>query len=411
MGFRGKPLKVKDLSPAPYNPRKISDKRLDMLGKSMQEFGDLSGIVFNRLSGKLIGGHQRIKHLRPEWEIEKLDSENGFIITPDGKWTYREVEWDEKKEIAANIAANKHGGEFDIPLLKDLLVELDDGMFNMELTGFDAIELKDLIDYQGKQGLTDDDAVPEDVEPISKTGDLWLLGDHRVLCGDATKRDDVERLMDGKKADMVFTDPPYNVAYSGRGQNNLGTIQNDDMDVNKFQIFLKDFGFAIVGCLKGDCPIYLCHGDTGKNAIPFYNIYDDVGWKRSSSIIWAKNTAGMGWQHYRSQHEVISYGWKGKKPYFIDDRTQTTVWNLKRDATASYKHPTQKPVEVSEKAIINSSKGEDIILDTFLGSGSTLIACEKTNRICYGMEIEPHYCDVIVKRWEDFTGKKATLEG
>ena len=149
MGFRGKPLKVKDLSPAPYNPRKISDKRLDMLGKSMQEFGDLSGIVFNRLSGKLIGGHQRIKHLRPEWEIEKLDSENGFIITPDGKWTYREVEWDEKKEIAANIAANKHGGEFDIPLLKDLLVELDDGMFNMELTGFDAIELKTIRASRG----------------------------------------------------------------------------------------------------------------------------------------------------------------------------------------------------------------------------------------------------------------------
>lgn len=408
-------MKVKDLKPASYNPRKITDKKLDMLGKSMKEFGDLSGIVFNRQTGNLIGGHQRLKHLQPEWEIVKGKDDDGYIKTPFGNWGYREVDWDEKKEIAANIAANKHGGEFDMVKLKDLLVEIDDGSVDMELTGFDEHELQDIFGFEGKEGLTDDDAVPDVVEPISNTGDLWLLGEHRVLCGDATKREDIERLMDGKKADMVFTDPPYGVSYADKNKflNAITPahriqepIQKDhelpkDMAefwlkafINNYEFMKKDASYYVTGPQGGDLLLLLSLKESGLIL--------------KHMLIWAKNNHVLGRCDYNYKHEPILFGWK-EKHKFYGSSSETSLWLIDKPLKSDL-HPTMKPVVLIEKAINNSSKGEDLILDTFLGSGSTLIACEKTDRICYGMEIDKHYVDVIVKRWEDFTGKKAELE-
>lgn len=377
------PREIKDIFPYPDNAKKHPDRQVAQIAASIKEFGFNQPIVVDK-QGFIIVGHGRYE------AAKQLGMTEVSTIT---------VDLTEEQARAYRLADNKlNESEWDMGIVIEELNQLSAPM--LELTGFD----KDLLLTADEK----DDQIPENAPTISTLGDIFQLGEHRVMCGDSTNSEQVSRLMDGKKADMVFTDPPYNVAYSSLGKNkSLGQIENDEMSVGDFEAFLKAFGEAINGYLKGDCPIYLCHGDTGKNAVPFYNVYDDVGWTRSSSIIWAKNTAGMGWQHYRSQHEVISYGWKGKKPYFKDDRTQTTVWSLKRDATATYKHPTQKPVEVSERAVVNSSKQDDLVLDPFLGSGSTLIAAEKTGRICYGMELDPKYIDVMIKRWEDYTGRKA----
>ena len=214
-------------------------------------------------------------------------------------------------------------------------------------------------------------------------------------------------------ADMVFTDPPYNVAYSGRGQNNLGTIKNDNMSAADFEQFCRDLFASYNSAMKPLACIYVCHPDSQSGPkLAFEKTFAEQ-FKKSSTIIWMKQSAGMGWQDYRAQHEPILYGWKdgGKgKHFFSGDRTKTTVWKIGRDAQATYKHPTQKPVALPEEAINNSSKGQDVVLDLFGGSGSTLIACEKTGRINRSIKLDPKYCDVIVQRWQEFTGKTAILE-
>ena len=275
---------------------------------------------------------------------------------------------------------------------------------NQELQELD-FEMEEL---EGEEKEVVEDDVPElKKESIVKRGDIWLLGSHRIMCDDSTDAGSVALLMDGEKADMVFTDPPYNVAYSGRGQNKLGTIENDNLPAPEFKQFLHDiFGSLDFGMNDGT-PVYLCHRDTGNNAVPFIEAFEAQGWTKSSTIIWVKQAASMGWQDYRSQHECIFYGRKAGDHYFTKDRFQTTIWDISRDGQATYKHPTQKPVALAERAINNSSKVGQSALDLFGGSGSTLIACEKLGRRCYMMEIAEHYCDVIIKRWEDFTGNKA----
>jgi len=243
-------------------------------------------------------------------------------------------------------------------------------------------------------------------------GKLIIKSKHRVMCGDSTSIDAVETLMDGGLADMVFTDPPYNVAYSGLGQNSLGTIKNDDMSDADFEQFMRDVFWSYSVGMKPLACIYVCHPDSASGTkIAFEKTFAEA-FKKSSTIIWIKQSGGMGWQDYRAQHEPILYGWKeGKGKHFnCGDRTKTTVWKIGRDSTSEYVHPTQKPVALPEEAILNSSKGADNILDLFGGSGTTLIACEKNNRIARLMELDPKYVDVIVTRWQQFTGKQATLE-
>jgi DNA modification methylase len=281
------------------------------------------------------------------------------------------------------------------------------------MTGFDDKQINDLL-FEEKQGLTDDDAVPDTPEePISKLGDIWQLGKHRLLCGDATKEEDVNKLMNGQKADMVFTDPPYGVNYAnweGNAKNKFRfkkrPIENDNMNDEEFKTFLINFIINSKSNVKGGCPFYICYGE--KRALVFLNSFIESGLHRSSNIIWRKQSLVLGRSDYHYQHEPIFYGWfKDNKHIFYGDRSQTSIWEFNRP-TNSKLHPTMKPVELIGKAINNSSKQEDIIYEPFCGSGSTLIACEKLDRICYGIELDPKYCDVIVKRWEQWTGEKAT---
>jgi DNA modification methylase len=312
--------------------------------------------------------------------------------------------------LADNRIALNSG--WDTGMLSLELQDLKDDI-DLSLLGFDPDELNALLNpIEETEGLTDEDAVPDvPDEPKTKLGDIYILGNHRLMCGDSTSIDDAEKLMDGLLADLVFTDPPYNVDYSGRGANNLGTIKNDNMSAEDFEQFCRDVFTTYSAIMKPLACIYVCHPDSASAPkIAFEKTFAEQ-FKKSSTIIWMKQSAGMGWQDYRAQHEPILYGWKeGKGSHFnAGDRTKTTIWKIGRDAQSSYVHPTQKPVCLPEEAIMNSSKGSDCVVDLFGGSGSTLMACEKTGRVNRTMELDPKYCDVIVQRWEEFTGKKAVL--
>ena len=263
-----------------------------------------------------------------------------------------------------------------------------------ELKSLDSEELVELSGFD-KDLLIEPDAKDDDVpdvpeEPKSKLGDIYQLGSHRIMCGDSTKLEDVDKLMDGKKADMVFTDPPYNVAFNGRS-GKFDVIKNDDLSDNDFQIFIDKF-LAVIEHINANTYYICCNW-------AFYGILQVV-LKPKSCIVWAKNVFGLG-RGYRHQHEFILFDG------LIDPdiKNESDLWQIKKDV--NYKHPTQKPVEIPARAIKNSSKNGNIVVDIFLGSGSTLIACEKTERICYGMELDPKYIDVIIQRWEDYTGQKA----
>ena len=239
-------------------------------------------------------------------------------------------------------------------------------------------------------------------EPKSKKGDIYILGNHRLMCGDSTNKDDVRKLMNGNQCDMIFTDPPYNVNYEG------GTgmkIQNDNMlDATFYDFLFSAFDNMFENTKRGGA-IYVCHSDT--EGLNFRNAFKNAGYKLAECLIWVKSALVMGRQDYHWRHEPILYGWKeGAAHYFIDDRTQDTVWEFKKPKKNAL-HPTMKPLELCAKAIYNSSRSGDIILDLFGGSGSTLIACEQLNRNCYMMELDEKYVDVIIDRWEKFTGRKA----
>jgi len=353
--------------------------------------------------------------------------DDNIIEAGNGLWlAAKELGW---TEIAAVMVEDDHDNatgyaimdnqsallaDWEFPILKDLLEELDNGVFDMNLTGFDTKEIEDLMTqfYVPEEGLTDDDAIPEKVDSICKTGDLWQLGSHRLLCGDATVKADVNRLMGSEKADMVFTDPPYGVDYDGthlssgtyfgNGKRSAEKLANDNRDI---------FGEAmpmIVSILKADkCCIYLCFG--GALGYPVYKAVYDNDLIPRALIIWNKNHAQFGsmGSQYKQKHEPILYLYrKGKSTQWFGANNEVTVWDIDRQIKNEY-HLTQKPVALSERAIGNSSKIGDIVADLFGGSGSTLIACEKLGRRCYMMEIDEHYCDVIIERWQQFTGKKA----
>lgn len=373
---------IADLIPADYNPRKISDAQAKQLATSIDRFDVADPIIIN-LNNRIIGGHMR-------WRMLK---ELGYT-TVDVRVPDVELTLEQEKEL--NLRLNKNTGEFDFDSLAT--------NFDMDMlmdVGFDESELKGLFDVE-TQG---DDDVPEPpAEPIAKLGDIWMLGKHRVMCGDSTMIDDVEKLMDGKKADMLLTDPPYNVDYTGKTKEAL-KIDNDNKEDESFREFLRDALVCADAFMKGGAVFYIWHADSeGYN---FRGACRDVMWKVRQCLIWNKNTMVMGRQDYHWKHEPCLYGWKdGDGHIWNSDRKQTTILEFDRP-TKSTEHPTMKPVGLLEYQMRNNTKFEDLVMDLFLGSGSTLIACEKTNRICYGMELEPKYVDVIVKRWEDFTGKKA----
>lgn len=395
-------ISIDKLIPYANNARTHSDEQVAQIAASIREFGFNNPVLIAE-DDTIIAGHGRVMAAR-KLNLSEVPCLRLSHLTETQRKAYI---------LADNKLALNAGWENNLLSLE--LTELADSGFDITLTGFTQEEMDALKPIEVTEGLTDEDATPEvPEEPVTRLGDVWLLGKHRLMCGDSTSIEQAEKLMDGVKVDMVFTDPPYNVAYEGRGEKNkLGKIKNDDMSDESFEQFCRDVFATYHAVMKPLACIYVCHPDsqTGPK-LAFEKTFGEL-FKKSSTLIWVKQSAGMGWQDYRAQHEPILYGWKeggSGKHFYCGDRSKTTVWKIGRDAQASYVHPTQKPVALPEEAIKNSSKGEDVVLDLFGGSGSTLIACEKTGRINRSMELDPKYCDVIVKRWQDFTGKKATLE-
>ena len=414
---------VEALKPAPYNPRKIKPEALDNLGESMQEFGDLSGVVRNVRTDRLVGGHQRKKTFDPSWKIERNAVKDktgtvavGYIVTPWGLFNYREVDWDDAKEHAANISANKLRSEWDLSPLKSQLVDLDTGGKFLDLTGFTNIELKKLIDYE-EPSVQDEPPTPPK-NPTSKKGQIYELGKHRLMCGDSADKIDVEKLMGGAKATCVFTDPPYGVSIGAKnrmlnkfqkGERNLKDIQDDSLSPEELKKrLLPAFVNTREIVMADDCSVFVTAPQGGVLGLMMMMMMMDAGLPVRHVLIWKKNspTFSMGRLDYDYQHEpiLLTWGKKHKRPLLGQHRT--SVWEVDKPRE-SKEHPTMKPVELYVNAYKNNSEKGDIVCDLFSGSGTAFVAAEQTDRICYGMEIDPTYCDVIIRRWENLTKKKA----
>jgi len=387
--YENKIVQVEDLIPYALNSRTHSDEQVAQLAASIREFGFTNPILIDQDSN-IIAGHGRLLAARKS----KMAQVPAVVVTG----------LDDRKRRALVIADNKLAlnAGWDEEALR---VELEDlaGDFG-ELMGFSEDELVDLLrGDEATEGLTDEDAVPDAPEvPVTVEGDVWLLGRHRLMCADSTSIDAVERLMDGRKANMLHTDPPYGVDYEG--------VPNDHLKDDQLEAFLRDaFSCAFTAMAPGS-NVYVWHADI--TALEFISAFRSSGFKqaRPSTIQWVKPSLTMSQGDYHSQNEPCLYGWKeGSGRVRVKDRKQTTIWKCDRTDEAKV-HPTMKPVELCQRAIENSSDVNGIVLDLFGGSGSTLIACEKTGRDCRMMELDPKYCDVIIKRWQEYTGEQATLE-
>lgn len=375
--------KVEDLIPYVNNSRKHSDEQVAQIASSIKEFGWTNPILIDG-TNSIIAGHGRLMAARklkmeevPTIELSHLtDTQRKALVIADNK-------------LALNA-------DWDTTLLTIELDELLKDGFALDILGFNADELNALLEPEQVDGLTDEDAVPEvPEEPKTKLGDIYQLGNHRLMCGDSTSIDAVDKLMDGQKADMVFTDPPYGVDYKG--------IHNDSR--SGLEDLLRGVFANYIATSKSGASIYCFHSD--KCADVFHKVFREF-FHFSSMIIWAKNSLTLSQTDYQSQHEPCLYGWMDNGSHsWYSDRKQTSVWKFDKERVIG--HTTPKPVALVEKAINNSSKGGDLIIDLFGGSGSTLIASEKIGRHARIMELDPKYCDLIVKRWEDFTGKQAVL--
>lgn len=386
---------VADLIPYARNSRTHDDVQVAQIAASIQEFGFTNPVLIDSENG-IVAGHGRVLAAR------KLGLDEVPCI--------RLTDLSEAQRKAYVIADNKLAlnAAWDNEMLLLEIQELQAADFDLALLGFSDDELEALKPQEIAPGLTDEDAVPElQPDPISKPGDVWVLGKHRVMCGDSTVIDAVETLMAGGLADQLVTDPPYNVAYTGKTKDAL-KIQNDSMSDESFRQFLRDAFVAADTVMKPGAVFYICHADSeGYN---FRGACMDAGWKVRQCLIWKKQTLVMGRQDYHWKHEPCLYGWKdGSGHLWASDRKQTTVLEFDRP-TSSTLHPTMKPVELVEYQVLNNTKGSDVVLDLFGGGGSTLIACEKSGRYARLMELDPKYVDVIVRRWQEFTGKQATHE-
>lgn len=390
-----KKANVADLVPYARNSRTHSDEQVSKIAASIKEFGFLNPVIVDGENG-IIAGHGRVM------AAQKLGMETVPVIEASHLTDAQRRAY----IIADNRLALDAG--WDEEMLRVEFAELEGLGFDLELTGFTLDEIEALEPEELTEGLTDEDAVPEvPDEPVTKLGDVWLLGNHRLMCGDSTSVDAVGALMAGSAADMIFTDPPYNVAYEGKTKDAL-KIQNDAMDDDAFRQFLRDAYVAADAVMKAGAVFYIWHADLeGYN---FRGAARDAGWTVRQCLIWKKQTLVMGRQDYHWKHEPCLYGWKdGASHLWAADRKQTTVLEFDRPSRNG-EHPTMKPVELFEYQMLNNTKGGDIVLDSFGGSGTTIIAAEKNGRVGYLMELDPKYCDVIIKRWQDFTGKEAILE-
>ena len=386
---------VGDLIPYARNSRTHSDEQVAQIAASIKEFGWTNPILVDA-EGVVIAGHGRLMAAR------KL----GYTEVP----TIELSEMTETQKKAYVIADNRLAlnAGWDNEMLTIELNELLADGYALDILGFDAKELDALLEPEVIEGLVDEDEVPEvGPEPVTKPGDVWVLGKHRLMCGDSTSMEHLAKLCDGQLVDMWLTDPPYNVAYEGGTKEKL-TIKNDSMGDDQFRQFLRDAYTAADTVMKPGAVFYIWHADSeGYN---FRGAAQDAGWKVRQCLIWKKSSMVMGRQDYHWKHEPCLYGWKeGAGHLWAADRKQTTILEFDKPSRNG-EHPTMKPVALFEYQLLNNTKGGDIVLDSFGGSGTTMIAAEKNGRVGYLMELDPKYCDVIVKRWEQFTGKKAVLE-
>ena len=385
---------VETLIPYAKNARTHSDEQVAQIAGSIKEFGFNNPVLVDK-ENSVIAGHGRLMAAR-KLGMDKVPVVKLEHLTESQRKAY---------VLADNRIALNSG--WDTSMLSLELQDLKDDI-DLSLLGFDPDELNALLNpIEETEGLTDEDAVPDvPDEPKTKLGDIYILGNHRLMCGDSTSIDSVEKLMDGQLADQLVTDPPYNIAYEG-GSKKREQIKNDEMADEEFRQFLKDVYIAANAVMKAGAVFYIWHADTeGYN---FRGAARDMGWRVRQTLIWNKDNSAFGRSDYHWKHEPCLYGWKeGAAHLWATDRKQTTVIECKRPSKSDL-HPTMKPVELMEYQILNNTKGSDIVLDLFGGSGSTMIAAEKIGRKANLMELDPKYCDVIVKRWEDFTGKKAVL--
>lgn len=400
-----KTVPVAELIPYARNSRTHSPQQVDKIAASIREFGFLNPIIVDGKNG-IVAGHGRVMAAQ-KLGLATLPVIEAAHLTEAQKRAY---------VIADNRLALDAGWDND--MLKIELQDLDAEGFDLSLTGFNPDEIGNFL-AEPTAGLTDEDAVPEvPAAPVTVEGDVWVLGRHRLMCGDSTSQSAFDGLMVGVLADMIFTDPPYGMSYGGgraRGEDQKfknrsggikshGMIMNDDLQGDDLIALVRDAIATSTACMKSGGALYACF--TWRTYAEFEAGLESCGHKVKACIVWDKKSIGLGNSNYRPQHEFIFYcggQWYG-------DKSQSDVWYMSRGATGDYVHPTQKPVELVERALNNSSKAGDIVIDCFGGSGSTLIACEKHGRNARLMELDPKYCDVIVKRWQEFTGQEATLQ-
>ena len=378
-----------DLIPADYNPRKDlkpGDAEYEKLKRSIEQFGYVEPVIWNKTTGFVVGGHQRLKVL-----LDMGITEVECVV----------VEMDAEKEKALNIALNKISGEWDKDKLALLIADLQGADFDVSLTGFEPAEIDSLFKDAQQSKVKDDDF---DVEAelkapvITKAGDVWTLGRHRLVCGDSTKAETFALLMGDRKANLVITDPPYNVNYEG----SAGKIKNDNMADDAFYQFLLAAFQNTEAVMADDASIYVFHADT--EGLNFRRAFADAGFRLSGTCIWKKQSLVLGRSPYQWQHEPILFGWKKKgKHQWYTGRKESTIWEFDKPKKNG-DHPTMKPIPLLAYPIMNSSMSNTLVLDPFGGSGSTLIACEQTDRSCCTIELDEKFCDVIVKRYIEQVG-------
>ena len=381
-------IKIKDLTPYEKNAKLHPKEQIEQIKLSIQKYSMCDPIGVWGEKNIIVEGHGRYIALK-ELGYKEVDCIRLDHLTDKERKEYT---------IVHNKTTMDTG--FDLDVLLPELEELDFlSDFDFEFGIENEEEETEIVEDEAPE-------VDEDAEPIAKLGDIWQLGRHRLMCGDSTSIDDVEKLMGGQLADMLLTDPPYNVAYEGKTKDRL-TIQNDSMDNDSFRQFLRDAFSSADAVMKQGAVFYIWHADSeGYN---FRGACFDIGWKVRQCLIWNKNSMVMGRQDYQWKHEPCLYGWKeGASHLWASDRKQTTVIDYQRPTKADI-HPTMKPVGLFDYQIKNNTKGGDIVLDLFNGSGTTIMACEQNGRVARCMELDPRYVDACVKRWENFTGEKARL--
>lgn len=404
-------ISIDQINAAAYNPRvdlQPGDPEYEKLKRSIESFGYVEPIVWNERTGNMVGGHQRYKIMVHEQGHTEL--------------AVSVVNLDDQQERLLNLALNKVSGRWDEKALAQLLEELQEAGADMDLSGFEAEEIEELIaalpdvpdidplvvedDFDVNQAL-------EDIEdPETRRGDVWQLGPHLLMCGDATDPDDVATLMRDAKAALVVTDPPYNVDFQSDSErlaaNGRSSIMNDNMSAEEFSTFLEAVFLNYVQVMDPTAAIYIFHPTWHQR--DFENAMNKAEIVRRTQCIWVKNAPSFGWSQYKFQHEPVFYAHiKGKAPAWYGDWSQKTIWDVSRGDVSKYVHPTQKPIELLAIPIRNSSRPGDVVVDFFGGSGSTLLTCDQLGRICRTMELDPKFCDVIKQRYQAATGIEPIL--